>query len=226
MDTRSVAHDLEALRLALGEETLNYMGFSYGTQLGMAYAEIYPDKIRAMVLDGILDHAQSETNMALAESRTLESELNRFFDWCSMTTECALHGKDGAQLFDELIERASVTPIPAPGCAGQCRENVTAYELLYSLGQDETMLRKTPAPGQKAGWPLLSERLKSATEDDATAFAERIWFGGMADIEANQLWAGYGSECQDWVFIPLLVAVGHRTILTYGSSTEARRSPT
>ncbi len=54
--TRNAARDLEALRLALGEPKLTYLGYSYGTILGITYAQMFPTTIRAMVLDGPPDY--------------------------------------------------------------------------------------------------------------------------------------------------------------------------
>ncbi len=53
--TASSAHDMDVVRAALGENQINYLGFSYGTELGAAYAERYGDRVRAMVLDGAVD---------------------------------------------------------------------------------------------------------------------------------------------------------------------------
>ena len=55
MGTVEVAHDLEALRRALGEPLLTYWGISYGTVIGSTYAALFPDKVRALVLDGNVD---------------------------------------------------------------------------------------------------------------------------------------------------------------------------
>ena len=53
--TASAARDMDVVRAALGENQINYLGFSYGTELGSAYADRYPDRVRAMVLDGAVD---------------------------------------------------------------------------------------------------------------------------------------------------------------------------
>ncbi len=55
--TGSAARDMDLLREALGDDKLNYVGFSYGTLLGAQYAELFPDRVRAMVLDGAVDPA-------------------------------------------------------------------------------------------------------------------------------------------------------------------------
>jgi pimeloyl-ACP methyl ester carboxylesterase len=60
LDTTSVAKDYEQVRLALNEGKMNYFAQSYGSQIGEQYAELYPENIGRMALDGILDHSTSE----------------------------------------------------------------------------------------------------------------------------------------------------------------------
>src|SRR5919197_1011403 len=55
MATADVARDLDVLRDAVGDAKLNYAGVSYGTMLGQTYANMFPNKIRAMIIDGVLD---------------------------------------------------------------------------------------------------------------------------------------------------------------------------
>ena len=52
LGTAYVVRDLEALRRALGVSQWTYWGMSYGTQIGMAYAQAYPTRLRALLLDG------------------------------------------------------------------------------------------------------------------------------------------------------------------------------
>ena len=83
LDTTNVARDLESVRAALGEGKLNFLGLSYGSQLGAAYAELYPENIRVMALDGALDHAQEASSMLAAEAGAYEDAFGRFARWCS-----------------------------------------------------------------------------------------------------------------------------------------------
>lgn len=55
MSTADVARDMDVLRRALGDRALSYLGFSYGTYLGQVYANLFPDRVRALVIDGVLD---------------------------------------------------------------------------------------------------------------------------------------------------------------------------
>ncbi|MEV1142505.1 alpha/beta hydrolase [Micromonospora sp. NPDC049799] len=55
MSTAEVARDMDVLRRAVGDEKLTYLGFSYGSALGQYYANMFPDRVRALVIDGVLD---------------------------------------------------------------------------------------------------------------------------------------------------------------------------
>jgi len=55
MSTAEVARDMDVMRRAVGDRKLNYLGFSYGTALGQYYANMFPDRFRALVVDGVLD---------------------------------------------------------------------------------------------------------------------------------------------------------------------------
>ena len=55
MSTANVARDLDVLRQAVGDSQLTYDGVSSGTLLGQTYANMFPGKVRAMIIDGVLD---------------------------------------------------------------------------------------------------------------------------------------------------------------------------
>jgi pimeloyl-ACP methyl ester carboxylesterase len=55
MSTADVARDLDFLREAVGDDMLTYVGYSYGTYIGVTYANLFPGKVRALVIDGVLD---------------------------------------------------------------------------------------------------------------------------------------------------------------------------
>jgi pimeloyl-ACP methyl ester carboxylesterase len=99
-----VANDLDALRAALGEEKLRYVGNSYGTSFGQAYAEHFGSRIERMYLDGVADHTQPDLLTWLTDhARTQEEQLLRFRDWCATTPSCALHGVDAAAVWDQVV---------------------------------------------------------------------------------------------------------------------------
>ena len=55
MSTAEVARDMDVLRRAVGDAKLTYLGFSYGTALGQYYANMFPDRVRALALDGVIN---------------------------------------------------------------------------------------------------------------------------------------------------------------------------
>ena len=79
LDTISVARDLDAIRVALGESKINFLGLSYGTLIGNIYAHLYPQRVRAMVLDGPLDHTIGSARMVADENSAAEVALQHFF---------------------------------------------------------------------------------------------------------------------------------------------------
>ncbi|MEV1050074.1 alpha/beta fold hydrolase [Streptomyces sp. NPDC059017] len=96
VSTTDTARDLDRLRQAVGDEKLSFLGVSYGTFLGATYANLFPDKVRAMVLDSNIDPrawvdggAGADTRLTtfLREDVDLGSAatLRQFLDHCGRT---------------------------------------------------------------------------------------------------------------------------------------------
>lgn len=98
MDTASSARDLDVIRAVLGDEKLHFLGFSYGTQLGATYMELYPANVGRMVLDGAVDLKADPVDAALFQARGFEKALANFIDWCyQQGADCPLpKDKDAA----------------------------------------------------------------------------------------------------------------------------------
>jgi pimeloyl-ACP methyl ester carboxylesterase len=93
MSTANVARDLDLLKQAVGDPKLNYIGYSYGSYIGLTYANLFPDNFRALVVDGVVDPIAWATGYGnegstLQISTRLRSEmgaqatLNEFFRLC------------------------------------------------------------------------------------------------------------------------------------------------
>lgn len=194
LDTVSAARDMEQVRLALGGEPLNYLGLSYGTQLGATYAELFPDHIRVMALDGALDHGQRGLAMLNDEARAHEGALTRFAAWCAEDASCSLHGQDVLARYDALVAAADAAPIPAPQCAssGVCRSEVTGDDL--RLGTQNLLLIKDPVPELGiTGWEALADAIVAAEQGDASAFSREV-----ATEETSHLFPELAIACADW----------------------------
>ncbi|SDM67769.1 alpha/beta fold hydrolase [Allokutzneria albata] len=156
MNSWQIAHDVDALRAALGEEKLRYAGNSYGTVYPQAYAELFPDRVDRMYLDGVADHTQPVfedwlRNYAVA----MERQFDRFRDWCVQRKGCPLHGQDVAQVWDDLVAKASKSPLPANG--GKT----------VSLPQLQAGLIHGMTPPL---WPALADGMAKARRGDASFF--------------------------------------------------------
>jgi pimeloyl-ACP methyl ester carboxylesterase len=116
VDTVSAAKDMDLMRAALGDDKLTYLGFSYGTFLGQTYAHLFPTRIRAIVLDAVVDPNLSATDLELAQLAGLEQNLQAFLSDCvarkTGTPPCAFAKTgDPAQKLDALVQRLDTHPL-------------------------------------------------------------------------------------------------------------------
>jgi pimeloyl-ACP methyl ester carboxylesterase len=112
--TVDVARDLERLRIALGDAGLTYMGQSYGTLIGLTYAQMYPTHVRAMVLDSVIDPAITFNQMTLGQAKGFEGVLNDFFSWCASSASCQWRTTaDPSAALLAQIAHSRITPAPA-----------------------------------------------------------------------------------------------------------------
>jgi pimeloyl-ACP methyl ester carboxylesterase len=186
LDTISAVKDHEAVRAALGEK-MNWLGLSYGTQLGSQYAQLFPDNIRVMALDGMLQHSQTESSNILIESTAYAVELVSFFKWARTDESSPLKGQDIEKLWYSILKNATNTPIPAPGCDGiSCRQDVNEEEIRLNaqgfLIYPRTSSRVT-----------FAKALLQASEGNATLLSTPL-----ASEDDSSLYAGITIGCQDW----------------------------
>ncbi|MBD5830652.1 alpha/beta fold hydrolase [Janibacter melonis] len=124
MSTAEVARDMEMVRRALGEGKLSYIGFSYGTQLGTTYANMFPSNFRSIVIDGTIN-PRSWSGMPWNKSRPLDFRLGSGKGaWTAMRqilAECQKAGEDRCDFaavgdtrkrFDELAAQLERKPLP------------------------------------------------------------------------------------------------------------------
>ena len=103
--TRDVARDLDVLRGVLGDEKLTYLGLSYGTAIGWEYAEQFPQNVRALLFDGVIDPTVDENQLTLRAAKGLQDAFEDFAAWCATQARCPL-GRDPTKavtVFHELV---------------------------------------------------------------------------------------------------------------------------
>lgn len=113
-DTVSVVRDMEAVRLALGEPRINFFGASYGTLIGQLYAERYPDRLRALVLDGVMDHSVGVDGFLNQTADAVQAAFDQFVAWCGRDDRCVLRGRDVKRIWAELMRRAEAGELADP----------------------------------------------------------------------------------------------------------------
>ncbi|GAA2280609.1 peptidase [Streptomyces ruber] len=119
LDTAQTVRDLDALRAALGERELTFHGSSYGTLLGAQYAETYPRRVRAMVLESVMDHSVPTARAFLqAEAATAQDSFQEFVKWCDGAADCALQGRDVRAVWQGLLARAGRGELEDPAKPG------------------------------------------------------------------------------------------------------------
>ncbi|WBQ06018.1 alpha/beta hydrolase [Kribbella sp. CA-293567] len=129
VDTLQSVRDVEAIRAALGESKLTFHGSSYGTLLGQQYAERYPHRLRALVLESVFDHGDATTGRWLDDqAATVQDSFSEFVKWCKQTTTCSLHGRDISALWADLVARAARGELPDPR---QSALKATPYSLTF-----------------------------------------------------------------------------------------------
>ena len=201
VDTTSAARDIEAIRKAIDPSSkVNYLGVSYETMLGAAYAELFPRNFGRMVLDSNVDHSQSETDTLHAESSTYEDVLNQFFLWCNTTvtqSECPFKGQNLPLIFDNLVSKANQSPINAPACVESCacRSSVTGEDLVFNVqGQSFLTFVNSIAGPHNSGWSSLATALQYAIDGNASALSTPL-----ASSAVDPLFAGTAIGCLDWL---------------------------
>jgi len=115
MGTDTTARDMDAVRVALGEEQISFFGNSYGTRLGTTYSEQFPDRVRAMMLDGVVDQNIDTLSEELIDSAGFQQAFDAYAADCALSPDCPL-GTDPAalnarlrELVDLLIQHPAAT---------------------------------------------------------------------------------------------------------------------
>ncbi|MEW5542008.1 alpha/beta hydrolase [Streptomyces cyaneofuscatus] len=162
--TEDAARDLDVLRAALGERRLTYLGWSYGTSLGTSYAEQFPRRVRAMVLDGAIDPSLDWRQRVISQSAGFRRSVDDYAEQCAEIAGDSCPGASPQEiraLIERLYQRAEREPLPVA-------EDSTYAE--YG-GMDATavldavsMAMYTP----EDQWEPLSEALREADQGDAT----------------------------------------------------------
>lgn len=156
MSTENTARDMDAVRAALGEEQINFFGYSYGTRLGTAYADQFPERVRAMMLDGVVEQGESVIEDTLNDAAAMQQAFEAYAADCTQALDCPL-GTDPALTvtrYRELVDPLVAAPAPTADPRG--------------LSYADALLATGAAMYSTEEWAALTEGL-TALRDGADA---------------------------------------------------------
>jgi pimeloyl-ACP methyl ester carboxylesterase len=159
LGTKNVARDMESVRIALGEDKLTYVGYSYGTAIGAVYADMYPNRVRAFVLDGAVDLSLNFEDANKTQMIGFERAFNAYLDDCRQR-KCSLtkNGDPGAAV-DKLLAQVETQPLPAPSAD-------------RPAGPGEVLLGIISALYSSSEWNALTGALVNAINGDGSGMVE------------------------------------------------------
>ncbi len=168
--TEEAARDLDVVRAVLGDETLSYYGASYGTQLGATYADLFPDKVGRLVLDGAVDPALPPVEGAAGQNQGFQRALTAYLEDCTSGDECPL-GDDvdaAQQELGDLVEALDADPIRVGD------RELTQTQAIYGVAV--TLY-------DRASWPYLTQALDALRQGrgDVLLMLSDLYFERGAD---------------------------------------------
>lgn len=154
ISTEESAKDMDLIRQALGEETVSYFGFSYGSELGATWATLFPDTVRAAVLDGAADPNASDVESTLQQAAGFEEALDAFLADCGSDPGCPFHNDgDPGTAFDELMVELDETPLEVEPDRAPVNQGVALTAVANAMYSDLL-------------WPDLAQALADAQSGD------------------------------------------------------------
>ncbi|MBK9180798.1 MAG: alpha/beta fold hydrolase [Acidimicrobiales bacterium] len=190
VSTEDAARDMDLIRQAVGDERLTYLGGSYGSELGAVYADLFPDRVRALVLDGASPPELTRAEITEGQAVGFEQALRRFFEWCDRSASCRFAaGRSAATAFDEIMASIDAKPLVAES-SGDPRPVTVGYAwtgVLATLYSEQA-------------WPALGEALTGAEAGDGSLlqlFADSYAFRDEDGAYQNVLAANLAISCLD-----------------------------
>lgn len=216
VSTVEAARDIDVLRAALGEPELHFFGASYGTKLGATYAELYPDRVGRMVLDGGIDLRLDFRERALGQAAGFETALRAYVTNCVEETDSCFLGssvEDGLERIQQFFDEVDSAPLPT-STDRQLDAGNAFYGILLPLYVRDY-------------WILLSQALQAAFEGDGTTLLQLSDFytsreadGSYSDNSAEAI---YAINClDDPSFVPIDEVDGEFTAFDEASPTFGR----
>lgn len=170
VDTQSVAHDLDVMRALVGDDQLDYLGFSYGTYIGSTYAAMFPKRVGRFVLDGAVDPQADSATATIEQSVGFENALKTYLNDCITNDgSCPFKGKtvdDAVKQVQGWLNTADTKPWPTSS-----GDTVNGITMMYGI--------ITPLYSEN-NWPYLTqafEELANSGKADTMMFLADTYLG-------------------------------------------------
>jgi pimeloyl-ACP methyl ester carboxylesterase len=156
IDTISAARDMDVIRAVFGESKIRYLGYSYGTYLGTAYAELFPKRVGQMVLDGAIDPLVDEAEQDLAQLKGFDQALRDFLIDCLENQDCPFSGSlANAEIrIAKLLREIEKTPLQTDSGRELTIWGAITGIIMPLYGED--------------WWPTLAQAFAEALKGDGT----------------------------------------------------------
>ncbi|MEU0128250.1 alpha/beta hydrolase [Streptomyces sp. NPDC006289] len=189
VSTVETARDMDILRSLLGDEKLHYVGASYGTFLGATYADLFPDRVGRLVLDGAMDPSLPAIEINRDQTAGFETAFQSFAADCVKQQDCPLGTSstaDAAVALKKLFAELDTEPVPT----GETRK----------LGESLATTGVIAAMYDEGAWPQLREALAGAKRGDGSgllALADSYYERDPSGKYANLMFANAAVNCLD-----------------------------
>ncbi len=189
VSTIEVAKDLDVLRAVVGDDTLHYYGASYGTSIGATYAELFPDTVDRMVLDGALDPLLSIQDLNLQQAEGFETALRAYVADCLASGDCPL-GSSETEVIDRIgdfLESLDANPIQTSDPERPLTRSLGFYGIAVTLYNESS-------------WTYLTQALPPAFDGDGSVLLALADFyvdreGGAYTTNSTEV--NYAVNCLD-----------------------------
>ncbi|MFI2640698.1 alpha/beta hydrolase [Streptomyces sp. NPDC018610] len=184
IDTVDAATDMDSIRRALGAQKINYFGYSYGTYLGSVYAKLFPERVRRLVLDSVVDPTGVWYDDNLQQDYAFDARHRAFMAWIAKYDSTYRLGTDPARVEAKWYAmRAALAKKPAGGKVG-------ASEL------EDTFI---PGGYYNGYWPDLAKAFAAYANDKETGpLVEAYETFGAVDASGDNGYGVYASvQCRD-----------------------------
>ncbi|WP_216695791.1 alpha/beta hydrolase [Dietzia psychralcaliphila] len=185
--TRDTARDMDVLRAALGEDELTFFGQSYGTRLGAVYAEMFPQSVRAMLLDGGMDPKEGTFDRRVNAYAGFQAAFDAMAASCAEREDCPLGTDPGVatERFHQIVRPLVENPVSALGT-----------ELTF----DDAVGAVIAGLYDPAAWPGIIAGIREVSQGRGDTLMRLLYsFGGRTESGQwiNQTEANFAINCMD-----------------------------